>query len=330
MRNIALFCAVLIGMHSEHLMGSELLIWGLNSEGVTKKTVIHVPQTEGDGATYVKVCPTGLNYLSFEKLGAVILNQDQTIVAVGQISSHLVPPPGLKDVIDVATGFNHAIALTRSGSIVVWGEGFFATNNVPSGLSNTVGVAAGMETCLALSSNGMITCWNRGKIGQQWKGASNVVAVSLSQGFFNGNGMALKRDGTVLQWHRQTMASPVAGISNIVAISASPSHCLALTTDAKVKSWLSNGAADTTLPPGLTNVIAIAAGYEYVGAEASTGFSLALRKDGTVSGWRQMGGGGNIVPPGISDIVAIAAGDTFCMAITTNKAVAERFMQNGK
>jgi alpha-tubulin suppressor-like RCC1 family protein len=232
----------------------------------------------------------------------------------------------LKNVVDVAVGFNHAIALTDKGSVTVWGEGFFATNNVPDRLSNVVGVAAGMDNCLALSSNGIITCWNRGGIARQWKGATQVAAISLSQDFFSANGMALKRDGTVLQWHRQTMASTVAGISNIVAISASPSHCLALTQDSTVLSRGSNGGGETSIPPGLTNVIAIATGFEYVGAEAATGFSLALRKDGTLVGWGQMGRyKGDIVPPGISNVVAIAAGDGFCMAITTNTAVADKF-----
>jgi hypothetical protein len=33
------------------------------------------------------------------------------------------------------------------------------------------------------------------------------------------------------------------------------------------------------------------------------------------------------VPPGLSDVVAIAAGDDFCLAITTNRVVAEGFQQ---
>jgi hypothetical protein len=31
------------------------------------------------------------------------------------------------------------------------------------------------------------------------------------------------------------------------------------------------------------------------------------------------------VPAGLSNVVAIAAGESFCLAITTNRSVAERF-----
>ena len=328
MRTNALFCAVLIVVFAEHLMGSDLLIWGVNRDGAVTNLVIHVPQTKDEGVACVKLCPTGLNQFSIEKLGAIIVNSDQTVVAVGHVSSDLVPPTGLKNVVDVAVGFNHAIALTREGSVIVWGEGFFATNKVPDELSNVVGVAADMRTCSALSSNGTIVSWGSWGIDRQWKGASQVTAISLSQDFFSRNAVALKRDGTLLQWHRQTMASPVAGISNVVAISVSPSHCLALTRDSTAISWDSNSGGQTSILPGLTNVIAIAVGFEYVGAEAATGFSLALRKDGTLVGRGQMGRyKSGIVPPGLSNVVAIAAGDGFCMAITTNRVVAERFQQ---
>ena len=331
MRTIALWCAALIAVHSKHLMASELLIWGTNPQGGISRSVFHIPQGSGDGVSCVKLCPTGLNQFSVEKLGAIILNSDQTILAVGPVSPRLFPPPGLKNVVDVATGFNHAIALTRNGSITVWGEEFFTTNVLPSGLSNVVAVGAGMDACLGVNSDGTITWWNRGGIGPRWKGADQVAMVSISQDFFQANGLALKRDGTVLQWRRQTMASPLAGISNIVAVSAGPAHSLALTREATVVCWGSNAYGETSIPPGLTNVAAIAAGGSFAGLGAAMGHSLAMKKDGTLVGWGQIGRDrGDVVPPGISNVIAIAAGDGFCMAVTTNASVAESFMRNGK
>lgn len=86
MRTIALLCAVLIGSLAEHLIGSELLIWEVNQNGVRTNLVIHVPETKSDGVTCVRICPIGLNQPSIEKLGAIILNSDQTIFAVGSVT----------------------------------------------------------------------------------------------------------------------------------------------------------------------------------------------------------------------------------------------------
>lgn len=329
MRAIALCCAALIAAQSRHLMASELLIWGAYPHGEITRSVFHISQGDGDGVTCVKLCPTGQNQHSAEKLGAIILTSDQTVLAVGPVSSSLVPPPTLKDVVDIATGYNHAIALTRNGSVVVWGEDFSATNDVSIGLSDVVSVGAGLNTFVALRSNGTVSCWFRGEINRPWKGLDQIKAVSLSPELIIARGLALKRDGTVLQWSRRTMTSPVAGISNIVAVSASPAHCLALTSDATLVSWGSDAHGEKSIPPGLSNVAAIATGGSFTGLGAAMGHSLALKKDGTLVGWGQIGRGkGDIVPPGISNVVAIAAGDGFCMAITTDAAVAERFRES--
>jgi alpha-tubulin suppressor-like RCC1 family protein len=62
-------------------------------------------------------------------------------------------------------------------------------------------------------------------------------------------------------------------------------------------------------------VVAVAAGYCS---------SLALKRDGTVVAW------GEeplcpAVPAGLTNVAAIAAGRGFCLAITTNSLVADRF-----
>jgi alpha-tubulin suppressor-like RCC1 family protein len=70
----------------------------------------------------------------------------------------------------------------------------------------------------------------------------------------------------------------------------------------------------------LTNIISIAAGR---------GFSMALKKGGTVVAWGRVARRYPVhVPEGLSNVVAIAAGaEDFCLAITTNKAVADRFAE---
>ena len=87
-----------------------------------------------------------------------------------------------------------------------------------------------------------------------------------------------------------------AGLSNVVALSGGSYHSLALTPAGKVLAWGGFFFGVTNVPLGLSNVVAIAAGDDS---------SLALRADGTIVRW---GAFGTAVPSGLSNVVAIAAG----------------------
>ena len=67
-----------------------------------------------------------------------------------------------------------------------------------------------------------------------------------------------------------------------------------------------NGSGQTTVPAGLSNVVAIAAGDSH---------SLALKSDGTVVAWGYNGEGQTTVPAGLSNVVAIAAGGYHSLAL---------------
>ena len=96
------------------------------------------------------------------------------------------------------------------------------------------------------------------------------------------------------------------GLSNVVAIAAGASHSLALKRDGTVVAWGNNDAGQTAVPVNLNNVVAIAAGYQH---------SLALKQDGTVVAWGTNNLGQTGVPPGLSNVMSIAAGGTRSLAI---------------
>ena len=68
----------------------------------------------------------------------------------------------------------------------------------------------------------------------------------------------------------------------------------------------------------VSNVMAVAAGGDQ---------SMALKRDGSVVAWGRTVNDlyPATVPAGLSNVVAIAAGESYFLAITTNKVVAERF-----
>ncbi|MDB5052231.1 MAG: hypothetical protein JWM44_281, partial [Bacilli bacterium] len=104
-----------------------------------------------------------------------------------------------------------------------------------------------------------------------------------------------------------------AGLTSVVAIAAGGNHSLALKSDGTVAAWGDNSQGQTTLPAGLTGVVAIAAG---------TYHSLALKSDGTVATWGDNSQGQATVPTGLNGVVAIAAGYNHSLALKSNGTVA--------
>ncbi len=104
--------------------------------------------------------------------------------------------------------------------------------------------------------------------------------------------------------------TPPPGLSNVVAIAAGYQHGLALKSDSTVVGWGFPPAA--TPPAGLSNVVAIAAGYFH---------NLALKSDGTVVSWGTSSDGQTNVPPGLTGVVAIAAGWYHSLALKCDGTV---------
>jgi len=113
--------------------------------------------------------------------------------------------------------------------------------------------------------------------------------------------LALKGDGTVVGWGDNFYGQTTipAGLSNVVAVAGSPRHSLALKVDGTVVAWGDDSSGQTNVPAGLSNVVAIGAGG---------GHSLALKSDGTVVGWGDNFYGQTTIPGGLNDVVAIGAG----------------------
>lgn len=209
-------------------------------------------------------------------------------------------PIGLSNVIAVAAGGSHVMALRPDGTVRVWlaNANFLfgfpqAATNVPASVTNVLAIAAGYDHCLALRSNGTVVAWGGGNLDATNvpSGLSNVVGIAAG----SSRSYAVKTDGTVTGWGLN--AGVPAGLSNVVAVAAGVSHNLALRRDGTVTSWGSGTL--TNIPAGLSNIIAIVAGAN---------FNLALRRDGTIAGWA---GASSSVPLNLTrltDVVAIAAG----------------------
>jgi alpha-tubulin suppressor-like RCC1 family protein len=114
-------------------------------------------------------------------------DDDNMVVALradGTVASTLGDPPsGLSNVIAVAAGFNHALALRKDGSVVAWGDNTYGETNVPPKLTNAVAIAAGFEYSLALKADGTVVAWGNNSSGQTNVpvGLANVSAIFAGQ-----------------------------------------------------------------------------------------------------------------------------------------------------
>jgi alpha-tubulin suppressor-like RCC1 family protein len=221
-------------------------------------------------------------------------------------------PPGLTNVVAIAAGSVHSLALRSDGTVRAWGGGSRGETNVPPGLSNVIAIAAAgfygnnYGYSLALKSDGTVVGWGALNLPS---GLSNVVAIAAGAYWW----MALKSDGTVTANYPYLVNGllPLGGepLSNVVAVAAGGRHLLALTRLGTIVGWgLNNDGQATGTPSGnftYTNGIVTLGGQPMSGAiSIAAGFmhSMALKSDGTVIVWGNGNRGQTLVPLGLKDV----------------------------
>lgn len=301
--------------------GNDLVViaWGCTQAGKPQFITYSLPVSDGHtNWGLVKVCPAGSS-------GGLVLGPDQVVRAVGDMPAFLKPPDGLGKVVDIAAGRELGVALSEDKTLKIWGVDSRVNALAPGILTNVAAITASMDSYMTIDTTGKVNFFATG-LPDAIQEVSNVAAVSLSRALFSPRRVALTRDGTVLEWRKHSAGIVSrAELSNVVAVAASPVHSLALKRDGTVAAWGSNAYGELEVPEGLSNVVAIAAGGSHPGAGTGVGFGLALKADGTVVGWGKLCRHDSVVPPGLSNVVAITAGETFCLAVTTNSAVADKF-----
>jgi hypothetical protein len=261
------------------------------------------------------IVPAGLGDVLAIAAGAfhsLALKSDRTVVAWGD-SGQTNVPAGLSNVLAIAAGDAYSLALRSDGTVVGWGNDSYGQTNVPAGLKKVRAIAAGAQHSLALQTGGTVVSWgdNRGGQTNVPVGLSNVLAIAAGDAY----SLALRSDGTVVAWGANGLGQTnvPAGLRNAIAIAAGESHSLAVQSDGTVVGWGNNSYGQTNVPAGLRNVIAVAAGWTY---------SLALRSDGIVVTWGDADLFDTTMPAGLSNVIAIAAGGFHNLALVAATSLA--------
>ena len=247
---------------------------------------------------------------SFAIVPMVITGDD----SLGQLR----PPAAASNVVGIAAGAWHNLALKPEGGVVAWGDNWDGQCDVPGSLSGALTIAAGGYHSLALRADRTVLGWGANDCGQALPppGLSNVIAIAAG----GWHSLALRADGTVVGWGDNSwgQTSVPAGLVNVTAVAAGGSHSLALRADGTVVAWGENTDAEgayagqSDVPFGLSDVVAVSAGDYH---------SLALQRDGRVVAWGDNAMGQCSPPAGMPPVVTLAGGGAHSVALMTNGTV---------
>ena len=131
-------------------------------------------------------------------------------------------PDNLTNVVAVAAGSSHFLALKHDGTVVAWGDNSAGQTNVPSNLSGVVAIAAGPYHSLALRNDGTVIAWGYNAQGQTNVPGTLSDVVALAAGATES--LVLRSNGTIAVWgsflpsQHQVGISVPSGISNVVMV----------------------------------------------------------------------------------------------------------------
>ncbi len=149
---------------------------GIDLPGQTSSSLSLTNVQFGDAGTYSVVVshPEQTNQVSANLVVSHLAGWGNN--SFGQLNV----PAGVTNIVNIAAGNNHALALISDGRVVAWGDNSSGQTSVPPGLSNVVRIAAGSSHSLALKSDGTVVGWGFGG-GLCSPSSSNVVSVAAGR-----------------------------------------------------------------------------------------------------------------------------------------------------
>jgi exopolysaccharide biosynthesis protein len=285
---------------------------GTNLSAATAASYTIMAIQPADAGSYSVVVSNAFGLVVSSNAGLSVIPLPTVLTAGNNDFGQLDVPTAASNLVAIAAGGSHSLALRADGTVLAWGSDLDGEGTAPMGLTNAVAIAAGGYHNLALDAAGEVIAWGANDYGQTTVPGGLRDVYGLAAGTWHS--LALQRDGHVAAWGDnsagQTSVPP--GLSNVVRIAAGGNHSLALTAGGAVVAWGDNldahgtFAGQSTVPPGLSNVVGIAAGAWH---------SLALDAAGRVHGWGANDYGQATPPAGLTNAVAIVAGGLHSAAL---------------
>ena len=195
---------------------------------------------------------------------SLALKNDGTLVGWGAPSTATLTniPVGLSNILAIACGDDHNLVLKSDGTVYAWGENYSHQTNILAGLSNVVVIAAGDSASLAIKSDG--TAWCSSGLGTSVASQSNIMAGALVAG--GEQGVFIENDGAAFVWGINGFGT--TNVPNAVAASGRSAFNQAgaawvLQRNGTLAGFGTSYLGQSNIWMNLSNVLAIAAGYNY-------------------------------------------------------------------
>jgi alpha-tubulin suppressor-like RCC1 family protein len=208
----------------------------------------------------------------------------------------------MSDVVDIAGGREHSIALRSNSSVIALGDE--VCRDIPeSALSNVMGIAAGWYHSLALMYDGTVVGWGHRAVVPQ--NIPRFVKIAAGE-FFS---LGVTGEGEMVIWGYRAPILPEVMKRNVVMVSASKGDIMILKDDGSIVVCNINGELYKDVPFNAhSNVRSISAGRNRF---------FVLKKDGSVVYWGKMLN--NMLMEELkSDVVDISAGDDFLIVLKSD------------
>lgn len=229
------------------LQNKTLVTWGMNREFQA-----NIPPCCGSGIDDIAV---GTNFALALKGGKVYGWGANTLKQI------TFPTTAGKDIVSIAAGGAHGMGLTKTGSVIAWGDAGYKQTTIPKGLKGVVSIAAGKAHSLAVKSDGTVVAWGANESGQTKVPAGLKTVVQVAGGL--DHTLALKSDGTVVAWggNAKGQSSVPTSAKDMKQISAGNQFSLAVRNDGTVFGWGSNEYNQLVIPAEYTDIYNASAGY---------------------------------------------------------------------
>ncbi|MCM0083260.1 MBG domain-containing protein [Geomonas sp. Red32] len=297
----------------------------LSQEVANQGSTTQVTATASPNYHFVDFTGTGFTTTNTNPLIITNVTSNLNISANFAPDRYDVITHGLLDVQDFKGGASHSVVLKNDGTVIAWGGGDGQSNI--NGDTSVKSIAAGVYHSLAARTNDTLAV--SGNWYDNTNAATPVTVTPAVTAFITanngvkalaggyGHSVILSNNGTVFVWGNNdyyTQLDFPAALSGatITAIAAGHNHTLALTSDGHVIAWGMNDVGQSTVPDGLSGVVAI---------DAKAYHSVALKSDGTVVCWGANEAGQSTIPNGLTGVAAIAAGGHHTIALTLNGTI---------
>jgi alpha-tubulin suppressor-like RCC1 family protein len=127
-------------------------------------------------------------------------------------------PTGLSNVIAIAAGRSHALALRSDGTVVAWGGNIDGELDIPPGLADVVAIDVGNAYNLALKSDGTVVAWGDIFDNPRPVPLDLPPARALGAGDWR-QAAAVLTDGTIREWGFQEGKALPPGLGNVMKLS---------------------------------------------------------------------------------------------------------------